>query len=303
MIEVLFILIKVSKIGLHRFHKVKKVFYMKYSPQLKEKLSQLSTPKSFFHGLTLPENFALPDNILLFYHTWNVSRPMSHGRYVLVIPFAEMVYQIDSARFAVRSGQALLVFPHQQRFVEPGQSYYDRLLITFDLPCSQVYLPQTPLQQIPESLWPILERCLDDYQAGRVLELSLGVLEILHLLSRHPVGYQPVTLSSAVTRVIARICHNLKEELPIEELAAFVNMSASNLRLIFRKETGMSLGKYILHQRLNSARYLLMNTQQRIEEIAGNCGFSNVSVFSHCFRRNVGKSPMQFRQEKRATRD
>ncbi len=273
---------------------------MDYQSLLKDKISRLSAPKSFFHGLSLPADFALPDNILLFYHTWNVARPLSHGRYALVIPFVSMVYQIDSARFSLRPGQALLIYPHQLRFVEPGQSYYDRLLITFDLPSPQAYLPQTPLQQIPESFWPILERCLDDCQDGRVLELSLGLLEILQLLSQHPVGYQPVTMSQAVTRVLGHVCQNLNEELSIEGLAAQVHMSASNLRLIFRRETGMSLGKYILHQRLDSARYLLMHTRQSVEEISRICGFRSVSVFSHCFSRKTGKSPMQFRRQKSA---
>lgn len=274
---------------------------MENQPHLNVKMAALSPPQSFFYGLSLPADFALPDNILLFYHTWNVTRPLSHGRYALVIPFVSMVYQIDSARFALCSGQALLIFPHQLRFVEPGQSYYDRLLITFDLPTPQAYLPQTPLLEIPDSFWLILERCLDDFQAGRVLELSLGVLEILQLLSRHPLGYQPVTMSPAVTRVLAYICQNLKEDLSVGGLATLVHMSASNLRLIFRKETGMSLGKYILHQRLDSARYLLMHTRQRIEEIARNCGFSNVFVFSHCFSRKTGQSPMQFRRQKTAS--
>ncbi len=273
---------------------------MENRSHLNVKMAALPTPQSFFYGLSLPADFALPDNILLFYHTWNVTRPLSHGRYALVIPFVSMVYQIDSARFALNPGQALLIFPHQLRFVEPGQSYYDRLLITFDLPTPQAYLPQTALQQIQEGFWPVLERCLDDFEAGRVLELSLGVLEILQLLSRHPIGYQPVTMSQAVTRILGHICQNLNEELSIDGLAALVHMSASNLRLIFRKETGISLGKYILLQRLDSARYLLMHTRQSVEEIARSCGFSNVSVFSHCFSRKTGKSPMQFRKQRSA---
>ncbi|MFA6930486.1 MAG: helix-turn-helix transcriptional regulator [Lentisphaeria bacterium] len=273
---------------------------MDYRTLLKAKLASLPTPQSFFHGLSLPADFALPDNILMFFHSWNIHRPVAHGRYTLVIPFLSMCYQIDSARFALHPGQALLIYPHQLRFVEPGQSYYDRLLITFDLPSPQAYLPQTPLQQVQETIWPVLERCLDDYQDARVLELSFGLLEILRQLSQHPVGYQPVTMSQAVTQVLTYICQNLSKPLSIDGLAAHVHMSASNLRLIFRREIGMSLGKYILHQRLDSVRYLLMHTRQSVEEIARSCGFSNVSVFSHCFSRKVGMSPLQFRQQQKA---
>ena len=50
--------------------------------------------------------------------------------------------------------------------------------------------------------------------------------------------------------------------------------------------------------RLEEATFLLLASDQSIEEIARQCGFSSQKYFGQVFYRQFGKTPSQFRKGK-----
>ncbi len=54
---------------------------------------------------------------------------------------------------------------------------------------------------------------------------------------------------------------------------------------------------YLRRIRVNRARYLLKNTEQLVEEIAFDVGFSDPFHFSRVFRTITGKSPSAWRKQ------
>jgi len=48
-------------------------------------------------------------------------------------------------------------------------------------------------------------------------------------------------------------------------------------------------------QRLDYARYLLTQTAEPVEKIAGNCGWQNESAFAAVFQIEVGVTPAHYR--------
>ena len=102
--------------------------------RLRQKQQILLSPKDYFNGKRLPEKFSAPDNILMFHHDFSSNREISHPRYTLVIPHGKMRYLIDSEEYSIQSGNALLIFPGQVRYLMQDSQCYSRLFITFDLP-------------------------------------------------------------------------------------------------------------------------------------------------------------------------
>jgi len=72
--------------------------------------------------------------------------------------------------------------------------------------------------------------------------------------------------------------------------------SASWMRTVFRRETGLSPKRYQLTQRLNRAADLLRSTHSSISEIACLVGFCSLAAFSNSFAREFGCSPSVFRR-------
>ena len=87
---------------------------------LKMLAAELSEPANLFCGEKLPENLALPDNILLFHHDWAAASPNSHYRYTVVVPLGRMSYLIEQQRVEVDEGEILFIAPEQLRYLHPG---------------------------------------------------------------------------------------------------------------------------------------------------------------------------------------
>lgn len=111
-----------------------------------------------------------------------------------------------------------------------------------------------------------------------------------------PCPDEPHTLfEDAVAIVENYITLNYTKPLSLQELAELVHFSSSYLSRIFHQTKGVTIRAYINQIRLGQAVELLKNTNKPIQEIASDCGFSNVSHFNRVFKQQTGNSPLEFR--------
>ena len=101
--------------------------------------------------------------------------------------------------------------------------------------------------------------------------------------------------NDAVDQIMNYINEKFQTALTLEELAALVHFSPSYLSKLFHQTTGLTIKNYITIRRIEHARYLLINSELSIQEIAVNSGFPNVSHFNRVFRQQTGMSPLEFR--------
>ena len=87
----------------------------------------------------------------------------------------------------------------------------------------------------------------------------------------------------------------------IGELAARLHLSPSHLQRIFKRETGVRLGEWLIAQRLHEAAYLLANSYLSVKEIAGAAGYEHVSSFIRAFERRYVLTPTHYRERANAT--
>ncbi|WP_405079960.1 helix-turn-helix domain-containing protein [Paenibacillus chitinolyticus] len=92
------------------------------------------------------------------------------------------------------------------------------------------------------------------------------------------------------------IADHLDQELTRDELAAHVYLNAAYLSRLFRKETGMSLFDYILHERMKKAAQLLTSTEETVSAIANTLGYGNFSYFAKMFKKIYGETPQEYRK-------
>ncbi|WP_161793356.1 helix-turn-helix domain-containing protein [Cohnella kolymensis] len=109
------------------------------------------------------------------------------------------------------------------------------------------------------------------------------------------------SLSPIVQKLKNYISEHLDQELSREELAAYVFLNPAYLSRLFRKETGMVLTNYILHEKMSKAADLLASTDQSISEIADGLGYCNFSYFARLFRKVHGVTPHDYRKSLRKT--
>jgi two-component system, response regulator YesN len=89
------------------------------------------------------------------------------------------------------------------------------------------------------------------------------------------------------------------EDINLEWIADQIFLSAGYLSFLFKKETGISLIKYITQYRMEKAKELLDNSNLKINDIAEKVGYSDPSYFSMVFKNNVGFSPNRYRERRK----
>ena len=83
----------------------------------------------------------------------------------------------------------------------------------------------------------------------------------------------------------------------VDQLAREVGMTPNYLSSIFKKNTGENLSRYLKGFRMERAREMLENTNEKIGVICEKCGFVNVSYFCQSFREYFGISPQKYRDQ------
>ncbi|MBW5446275.1 helix-turn-helix domain-containing protein [Cohnella sp. CFH 77786] len=77
----------------------------------------------------------------------------------------------------------------------------------------------------------------------------------------------------------------------LEELASLVFLSPSRFSEIFRRGVGMAPMEYLIRIRLEQAMSLLETTNQKITEVALECGFRSLSNFNRLYKQHIGVPP------------
>lgn len=83
----------------------------------------------------------------------------------------------------------------------------------------------------------------------------------------------------------------------IEEIAAMVGVSRSQLYRLFKKEFEISPKRYLDDLRVARAEQLLEEGIMSISEVAYACGFNDPLYFSAEFKKRKGAAPREFRQK------
>ena len=103
--------------------------------------------------------------------------------------------------------------------------------------------------------------------------------------------------SQLVQHVILRIDADLTADLSLKAHADFLNVNPSYLSTLFKRETGMTLTDYVNRQRVEHGIFLLNATDMQIQTIAQYCGIPDVNYFTKTFKKFIGKTPKEYRQD------
>ena len=102
--------------------------------------------------------------------------------------------------------------------------------------------------------------------------------------------------SLLVQKVITIIDADLTADLSLKRFSSLLNVNASYLSALFKKETGKNLTEYVAEKRIKNAAYLLGSTNLQIQTIAQHCGIYDVNYFAKTFKKITGKTPKEYRK-------
>ena len=216
-----------------------------------------------------------------------------------------------------KSGEAEISVGQQNVTMRPGCAYLVPADLPMDFHCDgqmeklyfhfNIFRPDrydvlSGLKEIYQIPFPVdrYERLFQHGQIGSMGDTMMIKAAIYDMLSQFQKRYQIIDeevpkYSKIVLSAITYIQENLSAGLHLEDLAKHTFVARSTLADVFRKEVGVSLGKYIDDQLIASAQRQLSQTGNSIGQISANLGYSNQCYFSRRFKQMSGVTPQAYR--------
>lgn len=164
----------------------------------------------------------------------------------------------------------------------------------------EIYKAQDPLiQQIGLAL---LKEANAETAVGKVYSDSLIQTLTLHLLRNYSTANILSETSNGglsgykLKRVQEFINANLDEDLSLAEIAEIADLSQFHFVRAFRKSTGKTPQQYLMEQRIERAKELLLKDELPLVEISLQTGFKNQSHFTTLFRKFTKYTPKMWRE-------
>ena len=98
-------------------------------------------------------------------------------------------------------------------------------------------------------------------------------------------------------RVLSLMEARLDQEFQLGKLAREAGLSEFHFSRAFKSSTGFSPSHFLIRMRMDQARRLLRETDKSIVEVGLDVGYSSPSHFAQLFRREVGITPREYRDQ------
>jgi AraC family transcriptional regulator len=184
----------------------------------------------------------------------------------------------------------------------------DMALTTFDLDPARVQLREQiatpdPLAQA------ILQAVLNEEQAPglgdrQYIESLLNTL-VMHLFRHHVTSpQQPATCKgglglSTLRHILNYIRENLAHDLSLAALAKEANLSTYHFANLFRTSMGESLHQFVIRQRVEAAKQLLLQGTLPLPDVAARVGFADQSHLGRHCKALLGVTPKMLINERK----
>src|SRR5581483_10503246 len=140
----------------------------------------------------------------------------------------------------------------------------------------------------------------DDH--GRAL--SVAVARALVMFVKRPGGQSqfsaPLSVQAAerprLRELQAWIAEHPGADLSVDALARRANMSVRNFARAFRRDVGVTPGRFVERIRVEAARRQLEDSGTGVDDVAARAGFRTAEVMRRAFHRTIHVSPASYRR-------
>ena len=244
---------------------------------------------------------------------------------LIYISSGQGVITIQSHSYIVKSDDIVIVPPQMVHSIEQhskSQMEYFNILFQFSLlnysandACYEKYfkplychtkLPPLYLAsevELNRLLRPHIMYLIENRKksnTGDELMVKSHLFAMMHHITRHssPTSCAELSLKNnydKLKNLLLYIQADYNRPITVKDAAAVCGFSQSHFMKLFKELTGKSFSQYLIDYRLETAARQLVETSDKIIDLAENVGFHNVSYFSRAFHSKYGETPSSYR--------
>jgi AraC family transcriptional regulator of arabinose operon len=92
-----------------------------------------------------------------------------------------------------------------------------------------------------------------------------------------------------------------ERDINLNDICGYVFLSPSYFARIFKRETGYSPISFLIRTRIERAKELLVQSEEKASDIALSVGYANQQRFNETFKKLTGMTPIEYRKKMRET--
>ncbi len=223
-----------------------------------------------------------------------------HSSFELItVTEGSMAVTVDKKQYHLTPGEALLVFPNQPHSLQT-EAHSKHLVCIFSPQLIRAF-SATFLHKLPDSHRfspaPFYLERLAAMEGNEGLLQVKGLLYSLCAEFDRTATYHPKESSGAdlLQRIFGFVESNYGGDCSLEALAQHTSYHVVYLSRYFKQCTGLTFTEHVNRYRINQATYMLRNTQQKVLDIAYDCGFDSLRSFNRNFKKVTGLTPGEYR--------
>ena len=232
---------------------------------------------------------------------WSNTYQVQEGDIIILMPHTiHSIEQVDShpaEYFNIVFHFSILKRPEEnnlyEKYLKPFLTH-EKGVNCYERKESELNTRLTPL------LLSLIEHRRDSYTTCEYLVKS-NLYMIMHYLNQACINSDKnkVLLQANCAKLKTALYHvqnSYAQNITVKQVADLCGFSESYFMKLFKELTGMSFTAYLVNYRLELSAKQLLETDQKIIDIAANCGFNNHSYFTRAFLKKYGLTPGKYRQ-------
>ena len=242
---------------------------------------------------------------------------------LIVITKGTLFISYNNTRYSVSEGEYLLLHPLEHPFnrrkgFKPSScSFYwmhfscsQYELITrssyqnayLQLPDHRLLLPGHKILTHPDKVLVLMKQLQDFVRSNyNVLSLNYMATTILCEISNQILIKEINTVKSTYKKkqlyndMVDYIKGNIHLNLRVSEVSAHFGYNDKYLSHLFKSVSGVTLKQYILQNKIETANFLLTDTNNQINDISFALGFNDSHNFMKVYKKITGLTPSEYR--------
>ena len=103
---------------------------------------------------------------------------------------------------------------------------------------------------------------------------------------------------SIIDRAKEYINENFRRDISLDDVSSQVNISPYYFSKLFKDSTEQNFIEYLTNLRMDKAKELLLTTDSSMKEICSMVGYADPNYFSRTFKKNIGVTPTEYKENK-----
>lgn len=233
--------------------------------------------------------------------------PLHYSRIKSILP--ELVFTVSGVgtitlfnkEFQQKPGSVFIFFPGEEHSLVANSDLWTIRWLLIDGPLAAPILGSfnyprhisIPLN-FSEPKLDQIARTITESSPCNIRKTTAAIMELLCYPGKEEASSNsPLELIREARHYIHNNLSNF--ELDVNSIADYLGVHRSTFNRLFCREFNRTPHVYILDQRLNQSKVLLLGTRSSIAKIAELCGFRNDTTFCRSFKQKMHVTPSQYR--------